>query len=390
MEDYMKKRKVRLLAVTAMLGVSLLYGCGGKEAKAPNATDVKVEESSEGNTQQEEKRFTVTFCDADGEAVLSTVEVADGALVEEYTPEKDGQMFMGWFATPSLTHQFDFSQPITADTKVFAGFMENVEDTRTFAIVGSGKSPLLSTSSWGKTIEDAHYMTKNEGENVYTITLDICEGDEFQFAVDSAWSNQRGGGYMTHTEADGKEYFTVAGGLVEGSQKSNIKCAISGNYTLTLSTYPGADVYDTENSYYTEETRENYNSNPFDKIDWTYNGEMTSGEVALVTTYYIKGAKVTNWEDQYDEEYAFTETDGVHTLTIALEEGDEFLFTSLVTVDGNSSTGNEYVRYSNVKDETSLSYIEGTESYNMVAKEAGTYTFTYHPDTEELTVEFTQ
>ena len=52
--------------------------------------------------------------------------------------------------------------------------------------------------------------------------------------------------------------------------------------TLTLSTYPGADVYDTENSYYTEETRENYNSNPFDKIDWTYNGEMTSGEVALV------------------------------------------------------------------------------------------------------------
>lgn len=386
----MKKRKVRLLAVTAMLGVSLLYGCGGKEAKAPNATDVKVEESSEGNTQQEEKRFTVTFCDADGEAVLSTVEVADGALVEEYTPEKDGQMFMGWFATPSLTHQFDFSQPITADTKVFAGFMENVEDTRTFAIVGSGKSPLLSTSSWGKTIEDAHYMTKNEGENVYTITLDICEGDEFQFAVDSAWSNQRGGGYMTHTEADGKEYFTVAGGLVEGSQKSNIKCAISGNYTLTLSTYPGADVYDTENSYYTEETRENYNSNPFDKIDWTYNGEMTSGEVVLVTTYYIKGAKVTNWEDQYDEEYAFTETDGVHTLTIALEEGDEFLFTSLVTVDGNSSTGNEYVRYSNVKDETSLSYIEGTESYNMVAKEAGTYTFTYHPDTEELTVEFTQ
>lgn len=386
----MKKRKVRLLAVTAMLGASLLYGCGGKEAKTPNATDVKVEESSEGNTQQEEKRFTVTFCDADGEAVLSTVEVADGALVEEYTPEKDGQMFMGWFATPSLTHQFDFSQPITADTKVFAGFMENVEDTRTFAIVGSGKSPLLSTSSWGKTIEDAHYMTKNEGENVYTITLDICEGDEFQFAVDSAWSNQRGGGYMTHTEADGKEYFTVAGGLVEGSQKSNIKCAISGNYTLTLSTYPGADVYDTENSYYTEETRENYNSNPFDKIDWTYNGEMTSGEVALVTTYYIKGAKVTNWEDQYDEEYAFTETDGVHTLTIALEEGDEFLFTSLVTVDGNSSTGNEYVRYSNVKDETSLSYIEGTESYNMVAKEAGTYTFTYHPDTEELTVEFTQ
>ncbi len=36
--------------------------------------------------------------------------------------------------------KFDLMQIISADTKVFAGFMENVEDTRTFAIVGSGKA----------------------------------------------------------------------------------------------------------------------------------------------------------------------------------------------------------------------------------------------------------
>lgn len=195
---------------------------------------------------------------------------------------------------------------------------------------------------------------------------------------------------MTHTDQDGKEYFTVVGGLADSSKKSNIKCAVSGNYTFTLNTFPGADVYDTENSYYTEETKENYNSNPYDSIEWTYNGEMVSGEVSFETTYYIKGAKVTNWEDKYDEQYAFTEADGVHMLTIALEEGDEFMFTTLITTDGNSSTGNEYVRYSNVTDETSLSYIDGTESQNIVAKEAGTYTFTYSPDTKELTVDFTK
>lgn len=386
------RKKASILITAALLSVSVLSGCGGtKSNSAQGSPAADVQESAAAASKPEETQsFTVTFYDTDGTTVLSSEEVAGGALATEYIPEKDGQVFMGWFATPSLAHAFDFSQPVTADTKVFAGFMENIEDTRTFAVLGSGKSPLLSVSSWGKTINDEHYMTKADGENVYTITLDLCEGDEFQFAIDTAWSNQRGGGYMTHTDFDGKDYFAVSGGLSESSQKSNIKCVVSGNYTFTLTTYPGADVYDTGNSYYSEETRENYNSNPYDTIEWTYNGEMTAQELELETTYYIKGAIITGWEDKYDEQYAFTENGGVHTLTIALEAGDEFLFTTLVTADGSSSVGNEYVRYSNVTDETSLSFIDKTESYNMVAKEAGTYTFTYDPESTQLTIAFTK
>ena len=195
---------------------------------------------------------------------------------------------------------------------------------------------------------------------------------------------------MVKTDIDGTDYFSVSGGLSEGSQKSNIKCVKSGNYTFTLTTYPGADVYDTENSYYTEETKENYNSNPFDKIEWTYNGELSGEQADLDTTYYIKGAIITNWEDRYDEQYEFTEENGVHTLTIDLEEGDEILLTSLITVDGNSSVGNEYVRYSNISDADSLSFVDGTESQNIIARQSGTYTFVYHPDTAELTVEFAE
>lgn len=393
------KRKVSIVITAFALSAVTLFGCGDKGNSTQEGAEVNAnvgetsEEAAEtaGAASEEEGNaeadsFTVTFYDADGTTVLSTEEVKNGENAAEYTPEKENQVFMGWFATPSMGHAFDFTQPITADTDVFAGFMENVEDTRTFAIVGSGMSPLLSASNWGKVINEEHYLTKSEGENIYTITLDLCEGDEFQFAIDSSWSAQRGGGYMKTTELDGKDYFVVSGGLSDNSKKSNIKCAVSGNYIFTLKTYPGADVYDTENSYYTEETKENYNSNPYDSIEWTYNGEMQTEMSEANVTYYIKGAIITGWEDKYDEQYAFTEENGVHTLTIDLEEGDEFLLTTLVTADGNSSVGNEYVRYSNIKDEASLSFVEGTASQNIIAKQAGTYTFTYNPDTQELTV----
>lgn len=392
----MKKRNGKWKVIALLLCLFVLAGCGkdagntdDSQTGTPNTED---QGSAQGEVPTEEPDaepavYTVTFYDNDGTTVLSTQEVAGGELAEEYTPEKDGLIFMGWFGTPSHTHEFDFSVPITADTGVFAGFMENVEDTRTFAIVGSGTSPLLSASSWGKVINEEHYMTKSEGENLYTITLDLCAGDEFQFAINSSWENQRGGGYMATTELDGTAYFSVSAGLSDSTLKANIKCAVSGNYTFMLYTYPGADVYDTAASTYSEETKENYNSNPYDRIEWTYNGEMEGDAQEAVTTYYIKGAIITGWEDRYDDMYEFKEENGIHTLTIGLEEGDEFLLTTIVTVGENSGVGNEYVRYSNISDEASLALVDGTESYNIVVKQTGTYTLTYDPSTSELTVE---
>lgn len=385
------KKKVLSVILAAVMTFALA-ACG--DAGDGDSGNLGTEQGSGAGVGQSSGDKTaashkVTFYDADGTTVLSEEEVADGSTPTEYSPEKEGQVFMGWFATPSMAHEFDFSQPVTEDTSVFAGFMETVEDTRTFAILGSGKSPLMAVSSWGKVINEEHYMTKAEGENVYTITVDLCEGDEFQFAIDTAWSNQRGGGYLETTDADGVSYFSVSGGLSDSTKKANIKCLQDGNYTFTLTTYPGADVYDTGNSYYSEETRENYNSNPYDTITFTYNGEMQAEMGELTTTYYIKGAIVTEWQDKYDEQYAFKEENGIHILVIDLEEGDEFLLTTMVTAaDGTSAVGNEYVRYSNIADETSLAFVNGTENYNIVAKAAGTYTFTYDPASARLTVGF--
>ncbi len=368
----MKNSRITLVITMLVICSMAIFGCSKNEETSGDKTTPEPTKAVEATTApqptEEPSSYVVTFFDADGTTVLSTQEVAVGETATEYTPEKENQTFMGWFATPSLTHDFDFTAPITADTSVFAGFAENVVDTRTYAVVGSGTSPLLSQSSWGNVINEEHYMTKSVDANVYTITMDINEGDEFQFAIDSTWADQRGGGYLTGTGLDGTEYFSVSGGLSDSSKKSNIKCLVAGNYTLTLNTHPGSEALDT--------------------IEWTYNGDVVSEQVEFDTTYYIKGAIVTEWQDKYDDMYAFVEADGIHTLTIDLEEGDEFLLTTLVSSGDTQSVGSEYVRYSNITDETSLTYVDGTESFNIVTRQKGTYTFTYNPETTELLVDF--
>ena len=377
----MKKGKTGLLVAT-MLVVAVLGGCGSKQE-----ADVSIADSQ----NQEAESFTVTFYDSDGTTVLDTKEVVAGGYVEEFEPQKEGYTFAGWYGTPQMSHSFDFGTEITADTSIFAGFVSYQEDTRSWAIVGSGSSAALIESNWGKVINDVHLMKKEdvEGANVYTITLDLMQGDEFQFAIDTAWSDQRGFGYLDSIEKDGVEYFVNSGGLGETkTRKANIKFAVSGNYSFTLTTYPGEDYYDTKDAYYTEAGKENFNYNNYDRITWTYNGEAASSGVEYQTDYYIKGAVITGWEDIYTDETKFVEQDGVYTLTIALTEGDEFLFTTLLTNGDNQSVGNEYVRYINIAadDSDSLACVTEGQSANMVAAKDGTYTFTYNPETKVLQV----
>lgn len=384
----MKKKKCMalLVAMSVVTAASMLVGCGDKKATGEvRITEAVSEEAGASETH------VVTFYDSDGTTVLDTAEVADGACATEYTPEKDGYIFVGWFATPQMSHKFDFATPVTEDVGAFAGFVSYVADEREFAIVGSGTSPVLLESNWGAVIGDAQKMEKQESdtENIYVLTLDLNEGDEFQFVIDTSWNNQRGYGYLDTISFEGKDYFQNSGGLGETSTKrSNIKCAIAGNYTFTLTTYPGEDVYETENANYTEENKEAFNINPYDTITWTYNGAGSANAEDMRTDYYIKGATVTGWEDVYSDETEFVEEDGVYTLKITLTEGDEFMFTSMVTVGDTSSVGTEYIRYTNIaEDDTeSLSYVTEGGGANLVAAKEGTYVFTYDPASKVLTV----
>lgn len=384
----MKKGKITVFMMAALMGVTLLTGCGKEEGTA-DATGGAGAAGTE--VQETNGSITVTFYDSDGSTVLDTKDIETGKCVEEYIPEKDGFTFAGWFATPQMSHKFDFTTELTEDTSLFAGFVSYQEDTRTYAILGSGSSPLMMESNWGKTISENHVMTKedNDQANVYTITLDLNEGDEFQFAIDSDWHNQRGYGYLDTIEKDGQEYFANAGSLGEASTKrANIKCAVSGNYTFTLTTYPAEDVYETSAASYTEDNKEAFNISLYDTITWTYNGAGSAGTEDLRTDYYIKGAIITDWQDVYTDETKFAEENGIYTLEITLEEGDEFLFTTLVTAGENSSVGTEYVRYTNIAadDSESLACVTEGGGANMVAAAAGTYVFTYDPASKVLTV----
>lgn len=390
----MKKRLMTVSILTAaVIGLAACGSGGGAQESSQSTGTEETQAISEETQETQAQTYVVTFYDSDGTTVLDTAEVEEDALLEEFTPEKEGYIFTGWFATPQMSHRFDFEAAVTQDTSVFAGFVSYVEDTRTFAILGSGKSPVLMESSWGSVIGDAQTMQKEENSeaNIYTITLDLEAGDEFQFAMNSAWENQRGYGYLDTITQDGVEYFANSGGLGDtGVKRANIKVNVSGNYTLTLTTYPGEDTYDTGASGYSEDNKENFNINPYDTITWVYNGESQAGGVETQTDYYIKGAIITGWQDVYSDETKFTEENGIYTLTVELEEGDEFMFTSLITAEDIESVGNEYIRYTNIADDDaeSLSYVTGTEGANLVAGAGGSYTFTYDPSTQILTVAF--
>lgn len=390
----MKRRKEtgKLFAVGFMTAGLLLAGCGNAQTQETgNAAEEVKTEAAEESVAAEETTYKVTFYDSDGTTVLKETEVADGALAEEYSPEKEGYVFVDWFATPQMSHKFDFGQPVTEDVSAFAGFVSYKADEREFAIVGSGTSSALLESNWGTSITDVHKMTKEESdsENIYTITLDLNEGDEFQFAIDTQWHNQRGYGYLDTISLDGRDYFYNSGGLGETStRRSNIKCAVTGNYTFTLTTYPAEDTYDTSASDYSEESKEGFNVNPYDKITWTYNGEGTSNAEDMQVNYYIKGAVVTGWEDVYSEETEFTQDGDIYTLSIDLTGGDEFMFTSMVTAGDVSTVGTEYIRFTNIAsdDADSLSFVSEGGGANLIAGQDGTYTFTYDISSKVLAV----
>ena len=374
----MKKSKMICCMMVVLMMMLMFAGCAKKEKE----TDQKID--TDPNAGSVKNEVTVTFYDADGTTVLNTETIESGSLVKDYTPLKDGYEFVGWFATPQMSHAFDFTTAITKDTKVFGGFVKYQADTREYAVVGSGKSPLLITSSWGEVINSEHKLTKSADKNEYTITLDLLEGDEFQFVINTSWENQRGYGYLTTINQDGVEYFVNSGAYGDSTVKrSNIKVGVTGNYTFVLTTHPAEDTYESDNANYTEESKEKFNVNPYDTITWTYNGDVKEAAIDIIMNYYIKGSGITNWKDVYTDKTGMKEENGVHTLVIALKQGEEFLFTSMVTANGATTVGSEYLRFSNL-DEKSQALFDKTDSYNMVAKENGLYTLTYDPVTKLL------
>lgn len=361
----MKKLKWIAMALVLVLGMAAFAACKQDEPETPV--------------------FTVTYYD--GTTVLKTEEVEEGSHATYWEPEaKEGMEFSDWYVDAGLNRVFDFEgEAITADRNLYAGYVAvGTDDTRTWAIVGSGQGDILSSSAWGTVITDVHALEKTEGENEFTITLDLYEDDQFQFATDTSWMNQRGFGYIPLADrtmtVDGEEVtpFSGGGGIGETADKqSNITVEYSGNYTLTLTTYPDEDYYD-----------DNVNNglvsiSNFDTITYEYNGpaaELSS----TVTEFYIKGQDITQWGDMYNPATQMTRVGSAYTLTVYLKAGDQVMFTSL-NVDretGESTVGTAYINVTNL-DEESASLFTAAGN-NMTVNTSGEYTFTYDADSKTL------
>lgn len=361
----MKKLKWIAMALVLVLGMAAFAACKPDEPETPF--------------------FTVTYYD--GTTVLKTEEVEEGGYATYWEPEaKEGMEFSDWYVDAGLNRVFDFEgEAITADKSLYAGYVAvGTDDTRTWAIVGSGQGDILSSSAWGTVITDVHMLEKTEGENEFTITLDLYEDDQFQFATDTSWMNQRGFGYIPLADrtmtVDGEEVtpFSGGGGIGETADKqSNIIVEYPGNYTFTLTTYPDEDYYD-----------DNVNNglvsiSNFDTITYEYNGpaaELSS----TVTEFYIKGQDITQWGDMYNPATQMTRVGSTYTLTVYLKAGDQIMFTSL-NVDretGESTVGTTYINVTNL-DEESASLFTAAGN-NMTVNTSGEYTFTYDADSKTL------
>ena len=361
----MKKLKWIVMALVLVLGMAAFAACKPDEPETPV--------------------FTVTYYD--GTTVLKTEEVEEGGYATYWEPEaKEGMEFSDWYVDAGLNRVFDFEgEAITADKSLYAGYVAvGTDDTRTWAIVGSGQGDILSSSAWGTVITDVHALEKTEGENEFTITLDLYEDDQFQFATDTSWMNQRGFGYIPLADrtmtVDGEEVtpFSGGGGIGETADKqSNIIVEYPGNYTFTLTTYPDEDYYD-----------DNVNNglvsiSNFDTITYEYNGpaaELSS----TVTEFYIKGQDITQWGDLYNPATQMTRVGSTYTLTVYLKAGDQVMFTSL-NVDretGESTVGTTYINVTNL-DEESASLFTAAGN-NMTVNTSGEYTFTYDADSKTL------
>lgn len=361
----MKKLKWIVMALVLVLGMAAFAACKPDEPETPV--------------------FTVTYYD--GTTVLKTEEVEKGGHATYWEPEaKEGMEFSDWYVDAGLNRVFDFEgESITADRSLYAGYVAvGTDDTRTWAIVGSGQGDILSSSAWGTVITDVHMLEKTEGENEFTITLDLYEDDQFQFATDTSWMNQRGFGYIPLADrtmtVDGEEVtpFSGGGGIGETADKqSNIIVEYPGNYTFTLTTYPDEDYYD-----------DNVNNGQvsisnFDTITYEYNGpaaELSS----TVTEFYIKGQDITQWGDMYNPATQMTRVGSTYTLTVYLKAGDQVMFTSL-NVDretGESTVGTTYINVTNL-DEESASLFTAAGN-NMTVNTSGEYTFTYDADSKTL------
>ena len=162
--------------------------------------------------------FNLNYTGAPAAEVIETVEGLIGDKMPE-EPVRDGYWFLGWYTSAAGTAEFNFSNPVTTDTTVYAKWLQI--DTRPWHIVG--------LANWNS--DDHTYMFTHDADypkqNVLSITLTMSKGNEFKILGVDTWSQP---------EVNGSHLF---GGTGELSGSGNISVGATGTYKLILFTDGG-------------------------------------------------------------------------------------------------------------------------------------------------------
>lgn len=359
----MKAKKLVCVATAAILTASMaaiFAGCG--------------EENGD--------KLTVTWYD--GRTSLKTEEVESGSKLTEWTPEKDGYEFKGWFAESSKTQKFDFTKAITEDTSVYSSWLktEYVADTNNYCAIGEGAGT-LKDSAWSHApSKDSLKFVKDTSvtnANVYTITLVMYAGDRFQVSPGD-WITGRAGigniegseyadfkvgenpymleasgtaadkDYAVVKNSDGEIVFNGGNENDDPSTNWNIVCTKGhdGKYKFTYHTYPGQEA----NNYLTWELVE-----ALEPLTETHKMIFLGGHNGW------RDGAIENGEAKNEADLLKKNSDGTFTGFVTLTETTEL---KLYNIIGDNWYG------------------DAANGGNNFSVEAGTWCFTFNPANSEI------
>ncbi len=201
-----------------------------------------------------------------GSKLLKEDKVDKGTTITAWEPPVvEEKAFTGWYAEASLSEEFDFTQPINADTDIFAKYTSTkfVEDTNEYYLIGTGSGD-MKASAWDHANSMQNLMMTKVDDataNVYEIELLMYAGDAFQICYGGTYDGQVGIGYVP-----GVEY-------ADGTNKYD-------SNTYTAADKKVATVKDSEGNVVFEGHDE------FNKEYWTWNIFLAEGQDGIYKITY--------------------------------------------------------------------------------------------------------
>ena len=253
---------------------------------------------------------------------------------------------------------------LTGDKAVVSGVCDqeiddsNVENI--YYIIGLDQNPWTPAETEDDVI-DGRAFTKDE-DGTYSLTIELTKGWEFKVVVvGMGYDGEMGESALPRALIGANGTATVNTDYqLTWTSSTNIGVGVSGKYTFTLNPEGGTN---------------NKLTYTFEATDAT---EDPNDPTAQVIHYYIKGSKVTNWQNIASSEYELTETEegsGVYSLTIELEAGGEFMF---ISCEGNGNAQKDYYNNGNTTL-TNVGDCVTIQGANYLTGEAGWYTVTLDP-----------